>query len=123
MAEVNLGKFECFASSSRLDRLNQFVRLNSAAMPHQIAAETGCGLKDAMSLLLFLYHRFLADPYILVYHSTHPDAPIAIRALVDGLPDVPMMCGDCEDEIVSKDELSYDFYFKFKSELSFCTEI
>lgn len=122
MTKVNISKFKCFTESGRLDKLNAFFDERTEAMPREIAAQTGCGLREAMSLLMFLFHLYLAEAFILVYHNEHPETPISKRSLIGGLPTLPMQCEDCDDEIENPDQLSYEFWFKFKSKISLYTE-
>jgi hypothetical protein len=92
-------------------------------MPHQLAVQTGCSLKDAIALLLMLHILSIADGMLLIYHNSHPDAPpIMIKNFLDGLPEVPFVCDMCQNEIKNRHELSYDLFFKQNMLVQFTVE-
>jgi hypothetical protein len=92
-------------------------------MPHSVANATGCSLKQAMELLLSLSDQYIVEPYLLVYHGTHPgDPPILARNMLDGFPSLPFACDLCEEKVNSRDELQYDFLFKKADDIEFVLE-
>lgn len=86
-------------------------------MPHQISAATGCTQKDAMVILMLLYHENLTEPFLVVYHVSDPDTPILIRKFEEGPPSVPFSSPLDEKEITNSDELTYDFLFKLPEDV------
>lgn len=120
--KVNLSKFYCFNEGAHLRELNRLVRIHTDLMPHQVAVATGCGLKEAMEVLMLLFHRHLAEVFLLVYHNDHPDTPAQALNISEGLPSLPFICDLCEEEIRDPNELSYDFLFKISDDIQFVVE-
>jgi hypothetical protein len=114
MRKAILLKLACL-NDSNLEILQRLLKTRDALMPHQLAGATGCSLNEAMQLLLSLFDQGLAELLLLVYHRAHPDVPIQSRNLLNGFPQLPFLCSECEDEIMSKDELLYDFLFRIPS--------
>ena len=119
MQEVNVTYFSAFSGANRLQKLNDFVQDRVTLMPHEMAIATGCSLVEATALLMLLYHLYIADPYLLVFHKSHPFEMILKLPLEGGLPKLPLVCDLCEDEITDPDSLFYDFEFKLKSNVQF----
>ena len=110
--QVNIGKFPYFKDTARLQRLNRQVKLHSDLMPHQISTATGCTLKEAMVILMLLYHKNLVELFLVIYHISEPDSPILIRKIDEGLPSLPFLNPLDETEITDSNEITYDFLFK-----------
>lgn len=110
--QVNLDKLPCLEDSVSLETLNRLFRSRDAVMLHELATSTGCSQQESMFLLMYLYDLRLAEPFLLVYHEDHLDVPILSRKLLDGFPSVPFTCPECERNITSTDQLSYDYSFK-----------
>jgi hypothetical protein len=122
MTEVKLSKVYYFNEDSHLEKLNRHVRIHTDLMPHQVAAATGCKLEEAMEVLMLLFHLYLAEALLLVYHNDHPNIPAKALNISEGLPSLPFICDVCEKEISNPDELSYDFLFKKKDDIQFVLE-
>lgn len=123
--QVDLHKLPCFSDRNRIAALNRLVATNPDLMPHQVAAATGCLLKEAMLLLMLLYDRHLVEAFTLVYHIAHPDTPPAQALhmeISDGLPSFPIRCPLCEEEIDSPSEVTYGFLFVLSEDVQFVTE-
>jgi hypothetical protein len=89
-------------------------------MPHSIGGATGCTLNEGMQILMLLFHLHWAEISLLVYHSKHVDSPpIDERTLSEGFPTLPFLCSECSEEIVSENELSYDFLFRVQPGIQF----
>ena len=120
--QINLSKFPCFDSPQRIGELNRLVSTQHDLMPHQVAVAVGCELEHAMTVLFFLYHRRLAEAFLLVYHKDHLDAPVLAPGLSAGFPSLPFTCDACGKEIVAPDELSYDLLFRLTEDIRFTVE-
>jgi hypothetical protein len=124
MEVLSIKQFRCFNSATRLERLNDLVDLHNHLMPHQIAAATGCGVNDAMGLLLHLSTLSLAKPRLLVYHTTDvidPPNYILSRDIALGFPELPFECGECGETIESYDELRFEFSFTLIEKITFAS--
>lgn len=123
MKTVNLRSFPCFRDYETLQKLNLHVQLQNNLMPHGVADATGCSLEQAMAVLLLLANQYVVEPYLLIYHSIHPDAPpILARNMLDGPLSLPFACDLCEKTITSRDELLYDFLFTKTNDVTFVFE-
>jgi hypothetical protein len=118
---VDLSNFQCLNDATKLHKLNRYVKNNTELMPHEIAGVLGCNPQEAMGILLFIFSRYLAEGYLLIYHKEHPSFPITIADFHQGFPRVPFYCDQCDQEILSKDELLYDFMFRLQPNLVFVT--
>lgn len=122
MKTLNLEQFQCFSSSRSIDRLNRLVEHTSSLMPHQVASATGCGIHEAMGLLLYLASLSVLKPKLLVYHiHDQADPPNAFASLDinKGLPQLPIICNNCGQTVESYDELSFDFVFIIDEKIDF----
>jgi len=121
--KVNLYSICCFSESDRLRELNRLVAIHTDLMPHQVAAATGCELKEAMEVLVLLYHLYLADAFTLVYHNEHPNTPAIALEVSKGVPPaLPVICPLCEKEINDPNELSYGFLVKLNENVEFVVQ-
>lgn len=119
MLKVNLSNLH-FLDKTKTANLNHFVVVNESLMPHSIAIATGCSLKEATTILLFLYGRSFVDGYILVYHISHLDTYFEKRKLRDGFsPRKDYICPVCELQHDNQDELFFDLEFHASSEIEF----
>jgi hypothetical protein len=91
-------------------------------MPHEIAGIVGCDPREAMELLLFLFSKYLAEGYLLIYHRDHPATPIMAVNIYQGFPRLPLFCRQCDEEIENRAELLYDFMFHIRPGLEFVSE-
>lgn len=119
MNKVDISFLNRFKSHNKLFMLNDYILKRDRLMPHEIAVATGCSLSEATTLLIFLYHLYLAEPYLLTYHNQHPLIVIDKTKLKDGLPKLPITCDYCEDEISGQEELIYEFEFILKDNIQF----
>jgi hypothetical protein len=121
MATVAVNRFEWIRQRNALRALNRLTKLHTLLMPHQITTATGCEKPDAVALLMLLSHQKVAEPLLLVYHKTHeePRAPILIRGLYEGPPELPFECSICGEIIESESELLFDMAFRLVEEVLF----
>jgi hypothetical protein len=115
---VELRKPACLADPDKLLIFNRLAETKLAFMPHEVSTTIGCSLIEAMQLLLLLYDRGHAEPFLLVYHKDHLDGPVTARRLIDGFPDLPFNCELCDQEIDTRESLLFDFLFKLKSQIN-----
>jgi hypothetical protein len=119
MPTVNLANLGLFSPKQAV-LLSDLVAVNKYLMPHIVAGATGCQLEEAMSLLISLYDRSLADGFILVYHSKHQDYYFEKWPLQKGLPSIHgFFCQVCEEDIIDASELLYDFEFVINKDIDF----
>ena len=119
MSVINLSSL-AFFNKKRTELLNDLVSVNKQLMPHIVASAIGCRLEEAMTLLIFLYDKNLANGFILVYHSKHQDFYFARRPIKEGLPKVSeIYCQVCEENIEDDIDLLYDFEFVINQDISF----
>ena len=125
MRVVDVSRFPCVSERKHRDQITRIADSQTDLMPHQVAAVTGCSMKEAMGFLLFLAIQDVADPKLLVYHSMseHSEIPVASLPLKDGLPSVPFYCEQCEKQIEDSSELMYDLLFVLRNrfELVVCS--
>ena len=119
MEKIEIKFIPAFQDQNRLARLNSFILRRNTVMPHEVAAATGCSIQESITLLLYLYHRYLADPYLLTFHTHHPLVVIEKTHLKEGLPELPIICDHCEEQILNPDELIYEFEFNLRGEIQF----
>lgn len=122
MRYLSLRGFHCLNNTESVQALNRLVETRVNLMPHEVADATGCDLAVAMSVLMLLFTQSLADVFLLVYHiadEADPPAPFMVRGIELGLPEVPLICENCDREIQHPAELSYDFLFKIANEIRF----
>jgi hypothetical protein len=121
MKIINLSKFPCLSKEKQLQQINDLIKINDTLMPHQVATATGCGIEEALALLLFLYSLSISNSKLLIYHNNHLEnnPPIFAREIKEGLPELPFICDICQTEVQSPDELSYDFLFRLNEEIHF----
>lgn len=112
--KINLSKADCFDQQKMIRTLGELIYKNTDLMIHQVAVATGCDLKQASYILFLLYHYYVADVRLLVYHLTcgTDNVPVIDRTLKEGLPEIPFHCPTCDRVITSIDELTFDFRFK-----------
>jgi hypothetical protein len=123
MEQINLKAFPYFRQLRALTDLNLHVGIHNDFMPHQIAVATGCSLETAMGILLLAFNQSLVDAKLLVYHNTHPETPwFLAQNIVDGFPNLPLVCSVCDAVIERDEELSYDFLFKPLATLRFVVD-
>ena len=116
--QLALHRLPSFRNTSQVQKLNDVFAIQNTLMPHQVAVATGCSLDDALTILLLLYDRYLAESFLLVYHVSHPEQPILTRKLSEGPPSVPVQCDLCERVIENDDELAYDYLFKTRDQIN-----
>lgn len=122
MKYLSLKGYRCLNNNESVQALNRLVETRANLMPHEVASATGCDIAEAMSVLMLMYAQSLADAFLLVYHvadETNPPAPFMARSIELGLPEVPLICENCDHEIQRRTELSYDFLFKITNEIRF----
>jgi hypothetical protein len=114
MKRINLNNLDYFKESIPLLKLNRFIKIRTQFTMHEIAIASGCDFKNAMFIVLILYHHYAADLFLVIYHNDHLDNPIAaeIRPFLEGFPKLPYVCFLCERRITSLDQLSFDFMVK-----------
>ena len=113
--EMDFEQFPCLNKNKALERFRHLIKISTSLMPHQVAAATGCDIRESIAILMFLVTEDKLKPFILVYHNNHDDdipLPIMKRNFIDGYPKLPFICDGCEKEIVSRKELSYDLMFE-----------
>lgn len=120
MRTVSLYSLPCFSDSDIIEELNRIGSGQATLMPHVLAIQTGCALEEATALLLLLLRLSIVEGLLLVYHNAHiEDPPIIARDLLDGLPDVPLVCDICQEKVFNRGDLSYDFMFRLKESVQF----
>lgn len=121
MRTITLNNLPCLGKKGQLQKLNELLKISDSLMPHQVAIATGCGMDDALALLLLMLRLSVVEGFLLVYHNAHLDGnpPIMARSIFVGLPELPFSCDVCGREIVNANEVSYDFLFKLKEEIQF----
>lgn len=117
--KIQLRSLSFFREPSRIQKLNDLFEIQDTLMPHQVAVATGCSYDDAFTILLLLYHRYLAESYLLVYHNQHNNTPILALGISEGLPELPIQCDLCDVAIENEKELSYGFIFSMNSRVIF----
>ncbi len=123
MTEIlSIKQFDCFNTLTKVDRLNHLISFHNDLMPHQVAIATGCGVYEAMGLLLYLSSLSLVKPKLLVYHMNDlidPPNYILSRDAELGFPDLPLICDECGEEIESYDDLRFEFSFILNEKIVF----
>lgn len=122
MLEINLSKFPFFKDKTARELLNRHIQNNPDVMPHGIAVVTGCSFNEATQILFLLFHLYLAEVFLLVYHNDHPTRAIMARKLSEGFPILPVTCPICDRDIELESELAYDLLFKHKKQIVFIFE-
>ena len=80
VAIINISTLPCISEPERLKRLQDHILVNRSLMPHNIAAVTGCDPVEAMSFLLLLYGKEVANGL-----SVYITIVILVTILIKGL--------------------------------------
>lgn len=120
MALVDIGNLSSFFDDRKIQLLEEFININDSLMPHSIAVATGCKYDEALSFLLFLYGKELADGFLLIYHQLHQDVLVDRLPISEGLPqNGSIECPICEDNIDIESELLFDLEFILTDDVKF----
>ena len=112
MAQVNITNIRYFLDNRRIELLENYLYVNDSLMPHSIAIATGCEYDEALSLLLLLYGKNLAEGFVLVYHQLHLDVPVDRRPIEEGLSlRGSFNCPICDENVGADNDFYYDLEF------------
>lgn len=114
-----LAKALQFLSSSQKCELENLLLSRDSLMPHEIANQLSITYEQALAFLLACELYGFAEVYLLIYHSCEPDKYIDAIRFKSGIPDLPFICENCEEEVETIDELSFDILasLKFRQKL------
>ena len=81
-------------------------------MPHQIAVQLGVELHKALLLISVLSDKHISNAHLLIYHKCDNSKFVDAIPFGTGFPALPWTCPDCEEEVNSYSELSFDVMSK-----------
>jgi hypothetical protein len=118
MKNVDLSKWDNFATEEKLKQINVLVTENQTLEPDTVMKAVDCTLDEAIQLMMILYNLFCADMYLTVWVG---DKMVAKRELREGFPDLPFTTPDGV-EITSQDQLGYSFQADIIQPVKFVAE-
>lgn len=77
-------------------------------MPHVLEIQLGLDYSQGLAIIALLASEGLCIAEVLIYHNCEPSLPIAKRSLIQGLPQLPWECPECERAVESYTELAFD---------------
>ncbi|ANV85539.1 hypothetical protein AWQ21_04550 [Picosynechococcus sp. PCC 7003] len=92
-------------------------------MPHEITNKLSITYEKALAFLLACELYNFAKVYLLVYHLCEPDKYIKAIPFHLGIPKLPFVCENCDEEIEDISELSFDVIAQFKFKQSLIEEL
>lgn len=84
-------------------------------MPHELANRAGLTYRAALAVAHVLGDRHAVERVWCVYHTCAP-MPVAYRPFEEGFQPTPWECPECEMEVLSPEELTYDIRCKIAPE-------
>ena len=85
----------------------RFSEPDAHVMTHEISGPLSISYDQAISILTALQLFGLTKNYILVYHNCEPDLAVSYVKFEEGLPSIPWLCPNCQEEVESLQELSF----------------
>jgi hypothetical protein len=121
---LDLSRFPCLGTPEAVAAVNQLFERRRENMMHEIATATGCKLEEVAGMFYLLYSRDAAIAFILVYHKQHNDLPVYSHRIPmeKGIPDMPLRCNVCDEEIETLDDLTFDLQFQLVKDIEFVSE-
>lgn len=102
-----------FLSSEKMKKLDDFFAEEpNNFMPHQLSVVLGTDLPTSLAVIAVLRAKKLINVDLLVYHQCDPGTPLEARPLNTGFPQLPWYCEECDTEVESYSELSFDLIAK-----------
>ena len=108
MNEISISLLPSFVNSSNIDFLNQKFSTAIEIMPHELAGPLGINYAEALTILMTMFQLQLCQLYFQVYHTCDPDIAVLSVPFQDGLPDLPFECENCQEDVLTKKDLSYE---------------
>lgn len=117
MSSVSPTIFANLSSDENAD-LHELLKSKPTFMPHELAVRLGITREEAINIMYALWIFEFVDLKKLVYHNCDLETPFETipygENIVDGLPDLPLHCEECDRIVEDPDELEYDLVAKVK---------